>query len=85
MEPVRFMMDNHVQKEESGRGTLKGMCTCCAPRWGSHHSPQWDSVADTLRLMLARAKSVSIFHFSEYVTGALDLDLHNRNMLGRQN
>ena len=22
-----------------------GLCTCCAPRWGSHHSPQWDSGA----------------------------------------
>ena len=67
----------------SGRDTLEGMCACCAPRWGSHHSPQWDSAAknsdkgskELNQLWLERAKSVIISQCisssNEYV--ALDL------------
>ena len=36
-----------VKDEGSTKTTLTGMCTCCAPRWGSRRSPQWDSVAAT--------------------------------------
>ena len=33
--------------------------------------------SNTLRLMLARAKSVKVAHSSDYIAGAVDLDLQN--------
>ena len=55
---------------DQGRGTLEGMCTRGTPCSGSHHSPHWALWQNTLRLMLARAESVTAAHSSEYNTGA---------------